>query len=206
MCGRFTYLTGEEFAGVVDALEGGTGLVELDCGVEREMARPRSHVQAVVWDGGAFGVAQFTWGFRPTQSTDVVFNTRIESALGGVPLWACPLRDGRCILPVASFFEPHRSETSFNPKTGRQAKRQYEFADPRNVPLLLASIHDGSCVSVLTTEPNAAVRPIHARMPLVLRFEEVPLWLDGDYAPLADRSAVELSVLAEAIPDQLTLF
>ena len=225
MCGRFSYLTFQEMEDVVGALErqrkervraaGRPGdVVRLSAVTNRDQARPRSAVQAVVSRGQRFELADFSWGFRPTASTDVVFNTRLESALSGVPLWRRPLREGRCILPVASFFEPHRSEKAVSPKTGRPVKLQYEFRDVDGAPLLLASIHDGTSLSVLTTEPNTQVRPVHPRMPLVLALDEVPRWLEGDLAKLsalADRSQVRLAVTPErptpeSPPEQLSLF
>ncbi len=47
---------------------------------------------------------------------------------------------------------------------------------------------------MVTTDPNAAVAPVHDRMPLVLRPHEVSLWLSGGYQALADRSALALDV------------
>ena len=85
-------------------------------------------------------------------------------------------------------------------RTGRQVKRPYRFDDPEGAPLLLAGIRDDERCSVVTTEPNRYVSPVHDRMPLLLRFEEVRLWLDGDLTDLtslADRASHELTVLPE---------
>ena len=77
---------------------------------------------------------------------------------------------------------------------------------------------DNGCVintaCQVTTEPNRWVSPIHDRMPLALRFEEVERWLGGslsDIEPLADRSAFSLNAHPElnnpaAEPSQLSLF
>ena len=46
-------------------------------------------------------------------------------------------------------------------------------------------------------------------MPIVLRFEEVPTWLEGDFASLADRSQIDLLAAPEddgQEPPQLSLF
>jgi putative SOS response-associated peptidase YedK len=157
-------------------------------------------------------IIPLTWGFALGESKRLVFNTRIESALGGSPLWKRAIQEGRCIMPVASFFEPHGSETVRSPRTGKPMKRQYEFADADNQPLLLAGVHDQGRLSIVTTSPNASVAPIHERMPLALRFEEVPVWLEGDFAALADRADFGLIArpedadTAEAGNTQLTLF
>ena len=212
MCGRFTYLTYDELADVVQVVEQ-RGSARLRSGVERAQARPGSDVHALVPRASCLEIEPFIWGFE-LPGKKLVFNTRIESALGGSALWADAIREGRCILPVASFFEPHASETVRDLRTRRLGKRQYEFADAHSMPLLLASVHDGGRLSVVTTEPNESVAPIHNRMPLALRFEEVPLWLEGDFTPLADRSDFELlarpedagRVDCESDDPQLSLF
>lgn len=232
MCGRITLLTFEELRDVVSAVEQGAenqlppiGLDDDALGL-RTQARPDSIVQALAAEASrlsvpsapsaakrdhlALGIADFTWGFPIDDGKKTVFNTRIESALAGSRMWAAPLRDGRCILPVASFFEPHSTETSISPRTGKPIKRQYEFCDESGMPLLLASVHNGERLSVVTTEPNAIMAPIHPRMPLVLRLEEAATWLIGDYASLADRSDIVLAAQPEnpAAPPsaQLSLF
>ena len=81
-------------------------------------------------------------------------------------------------------------------------------------PLLLAALTDGTHCSIVTTEPNRWVSPIHDRMPLALRFEEVEQWLGGalsDIEPLANRSAFSLNAHPEldsppTEPSQLSLF
>ena len=127
----------------------------------------------------------------------------LESALEGKGMWRSPIRDGRCILLASSFFEPHMSETAVNPKTRRAVKRSYEFWMADGTPLMLASVQQEGRLSVVTTVPNSCVEDVHPRMPLGLRFEEVPLWLEGDVADLAqladraslslDRAAVQLA-------------
>ena len=194
MCGRFTYLTYEELEEVVQAI-GRRETVRLRPGSERAHARPGSEAGVIAPNDGGLALVPLTWGFE--SGGKLVFNARIESALAGSPLWAGPFREGRCIVPVATFFEPHAHETVRNPRTGRASKRQYEFASPAGEPLLLAGLQMDGRFSVVTTEPNRWVAPVHARMPLALRFEEVGLWLDGDVDRLADRSLFELAVAPE---------
>lgn len=50
---------------------------------------------------------------------------------------------------------------------------------------------------IVTTAPNAATAPVHDRMPLVLREDEVKSWLAGDPMAFADRSAIALDVAPE---------
>lgn len=225
MCGRITVLSLDEIRDIVKSVEMRQSTRLSHTLRERNQARPGTTLHAIGLQEGqppiqeaGLRILEATWGIEAPWNGKLVYNTRIESALGGSTMWDVPIREGRCILPAATFFEPHATETARSPKTGRQIKRQYEFAMPGETPLLLASICDGNRLSVVTTEPNAHVAPIHPRMPLALRFEEVPLWLEGDLsdiAELADRSALELDAQPETLdpptssrPDdtQLSLF
>lgn len=217
MCGRFVMLTPEEVESVVAAVEGrARARLALGGGTDGEGARPQARPGSVVpyvgkGDGaGELEIAEAVWGFEVPWGKGPVFNTRVESALSGSPMWREAVAGGRCIVPAAAFFEPHTSEMAVSPRTGRKVKQSYEFADSDGGPLLLAGLQDGGRCSIVTCEPNRWVAPIHPRMPLVLRFEEVPAWLGDDWAELADRSTVELAVRPELPsapqPSQLSLF
>lgn len=213
MCGRFAVLTYEEVAVVAEAVEKRLGLATLSgCDAPRPHAFPGSTVSLLAPDdAGSIGIAQATWGFETAWSKRLVFNTRVESALDGTALWRDAIQTGRCIIPVASFFEPHASETVPSPRTGRAMKRPYEFTDPTGAPLLLAGLVADDRCSIVTCEPNKWVAPVHNRMPLVMRFQEVATWFSPDWPLLADRSDFDLRVQPEQLhapePDsQLSLF
>ena len=146
-----------------------------------------------------WGIQAF-WLTKKQGQSKLVFNTRVESALGNSKLWKEPMLHGRCVFPVSSFFESHTSEVSIHPRTGKSEKRVYEFSSQSGEPLLLAGLSDSGRLSVVTTEPNDVVRAIHPRMPLILSFEEVPTWLGGsldELGALADCSDVELHAKPE---------
>ena len=50
--------------------------------------------------------------------------------------------------------------------------------------------------TIITTEPNATVKNVHDRMPLVLLPGEWDTWLHGDYKILAERIDVPLDKTA----------
>lgn len=216
MCGRFTVLTFEEVVAVVEAVEGRRApqvLEPLDGG--RACAFPGNEIPLIAPDErGELQIAQATWGFEAPWNGKLVFNTRIESALDGVALWRDAIQRGRCIIPVAAFFEPHATETVPSPRTGKPMKRPYVFADPSGAPLLLAGVRSDDRCSIVTCAPNRWVAPIHDRMPLVMRFQEATTWLASDWQVLADRCDLQLHVLPERLQqpqppeqsDQLSLF
>lgn len=139
---------------------------------------------------GSLGVRELSWGFEESWKPGVVFNTRIESAVK--PTWQESMQHRRCILPVPAFFETHREETYPSPKTGKLIKRQYEFRVPGQDIIFIGCTWRGSTFSMVTTDANTDMAPIHHRMPLIVRQEELPLWFGPNYQQLANRSEIRL--------------
>ena len=180
-------------------------------------AYPQSEVPVVATLGEPEDAAEspirvLRWGYPVKWQPGPVFNTRIESLLAGKGMWRASVENGRCLIPTRGFFERHATETVRSKKTGRAVKRQYEFQLVDEPVTWLAGISEGDHFSVVTTEPNQFVAPVHNRMPLVLRPEELPLWLDHRWANLADRSDLEFTVFPEDAAgqggggEQLSLF
>lgn len=163
-------------------------------------AFPSSVVPLIVpsGEGARLTVVHMAWGYEVPWKNGPVFNTRIETALrGDGGMWGASFARRRCLIPARGFFESHGSETVPSARTGRPVKRQYAFEPHGGGPMLLAGIHDKGRFSLVTTEPNDVVAPVHNRMPLVLTPGEAKLWLCGMYAPLLDRSSVKLQAAPE---------
>lgn len=139
---------------------------------------------------GSLGVRELSWGFEESWKPGVVFNTRIESATK--PMWRESMKHRRCVLPILAFFEAHREETYPSPKTGKLIKRQYEFRIPGQEIIFIGCIWREDTFSMVTTDANADMAPIHHRMPLIVRQKELPLWFGPDYQQLANRSEIRL--------------
>ncbi len=79
----------------------------------------------------------------------------------------------RCVIPVPGFYDwPSRTKTAF-------------FVEPKDRKILtLAGIHveheDGGTFAVMTTEPNADIKPLHHRMAIFLEPKECEQWLNPD--------------------------
>lgn len=216
MCGRFVLLTMDEVLEIIQALE----MESPFNAIPDWPARPQpDHARHQAYPGSTAPVITTTgepesptgsmlqgkilrWGFEASWTKKLLFNTRIETALGNKPgIWHDPIMHGRCIVPTYGFFEPHASETQISPRTGKPVKRQYRFRSPGGITLL-GGVCSGDAFSVVTTAPNTSVAPVHDRMPLVLREHEVNEWLYGDPAMLADRSEVPLVVESDEQNDR----
>lgn len=202
MCKRCIIFTYDEVLDIVMKLEVGAPLnFNPDWPVRTTEAYPKSVAPLIVpkFDAAASApaftpesleVRELSWGFEESWKPGVVFNTRIESATK--PTWQESMLHRRCILPVPAFFETHREETYPSPKTGKPIKRQYEFRIPEQDIIFIGCTWREDTFSMVTTNANADMAPIHHRMPLIVRQEELSLWFGPDYQQLADRSKIRL--------------
>ena len=194
MCGRMLVFTLDEVHQVVAAMRRGVENPYPDWPARPPInAFPQSEVPVVAGaglpvegalSGGAAGETEpairiLRWGYPVSWQPGPVFNTRVESLMAGKGMWRESVETGRCIIPTRGFFERHSSEKARSPKTGRLVKRQYEFHLVDEPVTWLAGISEGGHFSVVTTEPNRFVAPVHHRMPMVLRRAELGEWL-GD--------------------------
>lgn len=202
MCGRCVIFTFDEVLGIVRKIVVGAPINgQPDWPARRPEAYPMSVAPLIVptfdtacaapaIEEGSLEPRELSWGFEESWKPGVVFNTRIESA--AKPTWRDSMEHRRCIIPVPAFYEAHQSETIPSPRTGKPVKRHYEFRVPDQSVILIGCIRRGESFSMVTTEANAYMAPIHHRMPLIVRQEELPIWLGSDYMDLADRSSIKL--------------
>lgn len=102
-----------------------------------------------------------TWGYPLNQKR--VFNARIESVLGKKMFKEDAVKR-RCIIPISGFYEWDRAHT------------QYRFTN--NHILYLAGIYHDDYFTILTKEAEDIISGIHSRIPVIVSFEDIDLWLD----------------------------
>jgi putative SOS response-associated peptidase YedK len=129
------------------------------------------------------------WGLVPFWAKDPkignrLINARAESA-AEKPAFRTALRRHRCLLPADGFYE-------WRP-AGRR-KQPYHVRRKDALPFAMAGLYDDwhrgepdaiASFTILTTEANALLRPIHGRMPVILPRRSWPTWLDPAAPPEA---------------------
>lgn len=104
--------------------------------------------------------------------------------------------EGRCLVPVTSFAEPSPTEGDKDPETG--IHRNYWFARDAERSLFyfagvwtrwtgIRRVKDGpgdfELFGFLTTTPNAVVKPIHDRSPVIITTpEEADVWMNAPWS------------------------
>jgi putative SOS response-associated peptidase YedK len=160
----------------------------------------------VVRDEGAGRVlAMMHWGLVPSWSRDTkraarMINARSES-VAEKPSFRAPFRSRRCLVPTDGWFE-------WQGKTGSRAP--YWVQRPDAAPFVMAGLWDRwsapdgyvlDSFTVLTMEACPGLRPLHHRMPLVLRPEDYEAWLQPSRTPEA-----ALTDLVDRVPTAFEFF
>jgi putative SOS response-associated peptidase YedK len=144
-------------------------------------------------DSGNREFALMRWGLVPFWAKDAKFgystiNARAEEA-AAKPAYREALKKRRCLAPADAFYEWQRGD---NDKKGKKTKRPFAIALKSGEPYALAGLwehwqpKEGAALetfTILTTDPNALMEPIHNRMPVILEPRDYSRWLDpGDPA------------------------
>ena len=136
-------------------------------------------------------------------------NSREDKLAGS--MWRRAFDERRCVIPASAFYE-------WVALRGKNVPLRFER--PGNDWLWIAGIWEdnptfGRCFSMITTDPNTAVEPVHDRMPAVLREEQIQPYLENqlnDFGPsgvlLQFQEADNFLKVdkAKEEPKQLTLF
>jgi len=207
MCGRMVLTrSAREIAEAFDV----DGEVE-DCelGPRYNVAPSQDILGLRIGPGGARQLSLLHWGLIPSWSKQRstgyrLINARSETA-AEKPSFREALRRRRCIVPIDGFYEWQAADGA-----GRKApKIPYFFSHPHGKALAIAGLWESwtdlasgeiveSC-SLLTTEANREVRPVHQRMPVFLADGDFERWLD----PACQDVEVIESLLVPAAPGLL---
>lgn len=130
------------------------------------------------------------WGLLPhwakePKSTRQPINARAETLAS-----AATFRDAfarrRCLVPANAFYEWQVLEDAHQPGAKPGVKQPWAIAREDGQPLAFAGLwegwrgSDGTVIrsfTIVTTEANEALRPLHERMPVVLEPADWPLWI-----------------------------
>ena len=193
ICAHLIFIPQDELEEILVDIRNNLSAEKAGMAASYQDAYPRANIPVAVPNAGRLEVQVMQWGYPVTWQKDVVFNTKMETALSSRPnMWSDSIQNRRCLVPSYGFFEPHQRETHPSPKTGKPIKDQYFFRIPGTDLVWMAGIYGDGHFAIMTTIPNRCMAPIHPRMPVVLRPDELDTWLYGNYETLADREVIWL--------------
>jgi len=184
MCGRFARKSTQE----VLADWFGVELEDMPWFAPSYNVAPQS-IQPVVRlnrDTGHREFAQMRWGLVPFWAKDpkmgyTTINARAEE-LASKPAYREALKKRRCLIPADAFYEWQRID--------KKTKHPFAFALKSGKPYAMAGLWERwqskeatnpetlETFTILTTDPNELMEPVHNRMPVILEPRDYDRWLD----------------------------
>jgi putative SOS response-associated peptidase YedK len=123
-------------------------------------------VPILTLDNGQRKLAVAEWGFlAPWDKSKRIFNAAGET-VAVKPTFRESFKHRRCLIPADGFYEwPNKQPTLIH------------FPDDRL--FYFAGLWLDGTMTMITSAPNDFMRPIHHRMPAILRNEDCAAWLDS---------------------------
>jgi putative SOS response-associated peptidase YedK len=157
---------------------------------ERYNVAPSQPIAVVTQQDDLRCLDAYRWGLIPSWAKDPAIGSKLINAraetLAEKPSFRNALTRRRCIVPGDGFYEWQKRESGRQPIHIRRKDGELfgfaglweEWQQPDGAPLRTCTI--------ITVEPNDLMRPIHDRMPAILRPEAEALWLDPSVKAIPD--------------------
>jgi len=176
MCGRYTLIKLADFIDVFPWIAPPDRPAP-----ERSNIAPSEPILAVANDGKN-RLQFFKWGLVPPWAKDPsignrMINARAES-LATKPAFRAAFRRRRCLIPADGFYEWRKEgKTKTQMHIRRRDRKPFAFAGLWEVWRGADGTELPTC-TIVTTESNDLIKPIHDRMPLILSHEGMKRWID----------------------------
>ncbi|GAB6929756.1 SOS response-associated peptidase [Paenibacillus sp. JCM 10914] len=179
--------------------------------VPRYNIAPTQMVTAIINDGTANRIGQLQWGLVPSWSKDAAASAKMMNArsetLEEKPAYRIPFYRKRCLIPADGFYEWQKTDIGKQPyRISLRSGEIFSMAGLYDTWITPSGERLSTC-TVITTEPNELMAPIHNRMPVILKRSDEALWLKrnplsgGNQEP--DRSSLEaMKNLLQPYPDR----
>jgi putative SOS response-associated peptidase YedK len=181
MCGRYT-LT----ALLEDILSEFDCTTSIECLLPRYNIAPSQNLPVIIQnrDTKKRELALMQWGLIPSwaktfESSYNTINAKAETLIEK-PLYRSLIKRKRCLIPADSFYEWQEGPSPKQPwRFMLKDEKVFGFAG------LFDEWHSKEDVgisiktfTIITTQPNELVSPIHNRMPVIIKPEHYEAWLD----------------------------
>jgi len=189
MCGRFANIAKKKK--ILTELDIAEVIKEIQ---ERYNIAPSDEIATVIRQNDHNVLTSGEWGLElPFTPVRQVINTRAESLIDK-HYFHTLFKSHRCLIPEDGFYEWQKS--------GKE-KTPYFIRLQSEEPFGMAGIwthytdqnrQENICISIITTEANELIKPLHERMPVIIAKVDYLHWLDVKSNP-ETRELLNLSTL-----------
>lgn len=178
MCGRYALFE------LLDEIDHFLGTLDRQSDTEPNFNVAPTHQMPVALAGeNGRTLRNMHWGFmgwkpKSGQRPFTPVNTRADS-IPEKPMWRKAAKQQRCLVPMNGFYEWAGKKGNKTPYFVRG--KEQELLAAAGLYSELSPAEGGGSFSIITTEPNELMEPIHDRMPAFLHPEEFEDWLNPDH-------------------------
>lgn len=182
MCGRYSVLSEDDVIAVREIIkEVSLKLARDELGdyttEERTEVFPTNHAPVVTSNGDELAFEHAQFGFTKWDGKGVIINVRSET-VQEKSMFKKHVTSGRCIVPAGEYYEWKKS--------GRD-KIKHLIKDEEGNLLFFTGLYrevpEGREFVIITKDAYGDVTDIHNRMPVILRADQIELWLNGKLSP-----------------------
>ncbi|ABP65844.1 protein of unknown function DUF159 [Caldicellulosiruptor saccharolyticus DSM 8903] len=178
MCGRYLFLPDEQIEEIKNILQrinqkfyGTPFLDKLKIGE----IFPTELVPVVVASEDGKDATIARWGLPIEGKKQVIINARAETLL---EKWTFKkIAHQRCLVPAVGFYEWQKQDDSKQKLLIKPQDRSLFYMAGLYEKINLGDDTEIDAFVIITTQPNFQIKPIHDRMPVVLKKEYEDLWL-----------------------------
>ncbi len=178
MCGRFTLTA--DLRTVARRFGAPSGTTESAWVPSYNIAPTKTVI--VVGDDGRRHLTEMQWGLIPSWAKDPAIGNRMINAraetLAVKPAFRVALRQRRCLVVADGFYEWQKQGRTKQPfRLVLKSRELFGFAGLWDTWTSPEGEEIRTC-TIITTEANEVLKPIHDRMPVILTREAEAVWLD----------------------------
>jgi len=178
MCGRYTLRT------PVDTLAERFEIDDMPSSIAASYnVAPTQGVATVLLEDGKRKLEMLQWGLIPSWADDPSVSNKLINARAETVAekrsFRKAFRNHRCLVLADGFYEWQKTANG---------KQPYYIRMEDDSPFAFAGLWEGwqngseiRSATIITTDANDVVAPIHNRMPVILHPEDYELWLDPDF-------------------------
>jgi putative SOS response-associated peptidase YedK len=181
MCGKFVLVT--DLKNIQDDFD----IQDISCEHQPSWnITPAQSVPVIIRHDGANQLVSLRWGLIPSWSKDPsiagkLINARAET-VDKKPSFRDAFKKKRCLIVADGFYEWKKEGKSIMPlyfclKSGRP----FGFAGLYETWISPDNKKINTC-TIITTDANALIKPVHDRMPVILPKDKERVWLNCDAA------------------------
>ena len=166
MCGRFESKPNAE--GLVEQLKqlNINFIIEKDDGLKAVNIAPTEKIIGIRKQKDKYLLSSYKWGIKFSQSSPLIFNSRMETIIEK-KYWRDSFKRDRCLIPMSAFYE-WKKEGGIKVPYRIFLKTEDLFFIPALYYINKENIYSAS---LITTTPNDFIKPIHHRMPVIFTYK-----------------------------------